>query len=257
MIYKAYAKVNIFLKVVGTRGDYHEICSRFILVKNLFDELNFVAKKSEQKFELSGDFGCELKQNTIYKAFVSLREAGFKQELDEFFSKNALHVEKHIPSFAGLGGGSSDAATFLKMVNKEVKLNLKDTELAKIGLRVGADVPFFIYGYTSANVSGIGERVEEFEERPPHVELMTPDIKCDTGEIYRAFREEYRVDLDLAHSMSKMKSAELLKRYSDTELNDLLKPALKVEKNLENYRKKDWFFSGSGSSFFRTIDKKI
>jgi len=51
--------------------------------------------------------------------------------------------------------------------------------------------------------------------------------------------------------MSKMKSEELLKIYTDIELNDLLRPALKTDKNLENYRKENWFFSGSGSSFFK------
>ena len=69
MIYKAYAKVNIFLKIVGTRGDYHELVSRFIRVENLYDELKFSDKKEDCEFELVGDFGCDLKSNTIFKAY--------------------------------------------------------------------------------------------------------------------------------------------------------------------------------------------
>jgi len=254
MIYKAFAKVNIFLKIVGTRGIYHEIKSRFILLDNLFDEMSLIPKKSAEEFELYGDFGCKQEQNTIYKAYVSLCEAGYEKESKNLFGKYALHVEKNIPSFAGLGGGSSDAATFLHMVNEKANLNLSDKELAEIGLKVGADVPFFIYRYDSANVSGIGETVEEFKEIPLRVEVFTPDIKCDTGEIYRAFRKDYKTDLELADIMSKTESRELLKKYSDIELNDLLKPALKVDKNLRNYRENSWFFSGSGSSFFKIAD---
>ncbi len=253
---KAYAKVNIFLKIVGIRGDYHEIKSRFVLVKNLFDELELVPKRTKQEFELYGDFGCELKSNTIYKAYEAFKKASFQKELVGLFEKYALHVEKNIPSFAGLGGGSSDAATFMLMVNERANLNLTDNELAKIGINVGADVPFFIFGYESANVSGIGEIVEKFDEQTLHVEIITPDIKCDTGKIYRAFREDYKIDKELALSMSNLKSEDLLENYNDMELNDLLAPALKIDKNLEKYRNKNWFLSGSGSSFFKIIDKK-
>ena len=257
MKHKAYAKVNIFLKIVGTRGNYHEIMSRFILVKNLFDELYFVEKKSDEEFELYGDFGCSLFQNTIYKAYEALKKAGFEEQISKLFKEKALHVEKNIPSFAGLGGGSSDAASFLHMVNDEANLNLNDTELAAIGLNVGADVPFFVYNFESANVAGIGEIVEKFDEKALHVEVITPDIKCDTGAIYRAFRKDYKIDIKMAQNLSKIKSEELLQIYTDLELNDLLKPALKTDENLENYRKENWFFSGSGSSFFKTVDKKI
>ncbi len=247
---KAYAKVNIFLKIVGIRGDYHEIKSRFVLVKNLFDELELIPKRTKQEFELYGDFGCELNRNTIYKAYEAFKKAGFQKELVGLFEKYALHVEKNIPSFAGLGGGSSDAATFMLMVNERANLNLTDNELAKIGINVGADVPFFIFGYESANVGGIGEVVEKFNEKAPQVEIFTPDIKCDTGKIYRAFREDYKIDRELALNMSNLQSEDLLENYNDVELNDLLTPALKIDKNLEKFRKKDWFFSGSGSSFF-------
>jgi len=251
MINKAYAKVNIFLKIVGKRGGYHELLSRFVKVQNLYDELEFKEKTTDEDFELHGEFGCALESNTIYKAYKSTCKAGYEKELKEFFLKKALHVKKNIPSFAGLGGGSSDAATFLHMVNKEANLGLSNELLAKIGLEVGADVPFFIYGYNSANVSGIGEVVKEFKEKPLHVKTMTPNIKCDTGSVYRAFRDNYSVDIELAKKMAKMSSIELLNSYDDVTLNDLFGASLNVYEKLEKYRKKDWFFSGSGSSFFK------
>jgi len=253
VISRAYAKVNIFLKIVGKRGDYHEILSRFVLVKNLYDEMEFKQKKSSDEFELIGEFGCELKANTIYKAYISTCRAGYEKELKELFAHKALHVKKNIPSFAGLGGGSSDAACFLQMINKEANLGLSDKELADIGLRVGADVPFFVYGFQSADVSGIGEVVEEFKESSLHVETFTPDIKCDTAAVYGAFRDEYRADIELAEKMTKMSSSELLDSYDAVVLNDLFGASLRVYPELEQYRKKGWFFSGSGSSFFKQI----
>lgn len=251
---KAYAKVNIFLKIVGKRENYHEIMSRFVLVNTLFDELEFTEKTTQYAFELEGEFGCALEDNTIYKAYEATCRAGYEQELKVFFSKYALHVKKNIPSFAGLGGGSSDAATFLHMINKALHLKLDNQQLAEIGLHVGADVPFFIYGYTSANVSGIGEVVEEFDEAPLHVEVFTPDIQCDTGRVYTSFREHYKIDSKLANKMKNMSSKELLKNYDDISLNDLLEAAVRVNSELENHRRKGWFFSGSGSSFFKVVE---
>ena len=250
MINRAYAKINIFLKIVGKRENYHELLSRFVLVRNLYDEMEFKTKQTNKEFELHGEFGCALESNTIFKAYLSTCKVGFEKELKEFFTYKALHVKKNIPSFAGLGGGSSDAATFLHMINKEVNLGLSNDELAKIGLEVGADIPFFIYGYDSANVSGIGEVVNEFKEKPLHVKIITPNIKCDTKSVYRAFRDNYKEDINLAEKMAKMSSIELLQSYDDITLNDLFGASLSVYKELEEYRKKDWFFSGSGSSFF-------
>ncbi|WP_331774233.1 4-(cytidine 5'-diphospho)-2-C-methyl-D-erythritol kinase [Sulfurospirillum sp. 1612] len=250
MTYHAFAKVNIFLKIVGKRGHYHELQSRFMRVENLYDVLVLTPKKTEEPFELHGEFGCALQQNTIYKAYVALQEAGFKAALTALFDRYSLTVEKHIPSFAGLGGGSSDAASFLHLVNDMAALNLDHDTLAQIGIKVGADVPFFVYNYHSANVSGIGEIVEPFEEPPLKLDVFTPNIKCNTAEIYKAFREHYKIDLELSDKMSHMKSKTLLETYQDYELNDLLSPAIKVNKQIEDYRKKDWFFSGSGSSFF-------
>ncbi len=250
MIYKAYAKVNIFLKIVALRGSYHEIVSRFMLVNDIFDELKFSEKKDNSEFELYGEFGCDLKSNTIYKAYKSLLDNGYNNVRD-FMQNYSLHVKKKIPSFAGLGGGSSDAAAFLKMINQEASLNIDDDKLAYIGSKVGADIPFFIYGYKSANVSGIGEIVEEFEEDSLDLELLTPKILCDTSKVYKEFRKEICFDIDMADILKQMQSNEIVEKFTLVELNDLFKPAKRLYRDLEKYEKKGWFFSGSGSSFFR------
>lgn len=253
MVYKAHAKVNIFLKMVGTRGNYHELLSRFMRVSTVFDELSFVPKTNVEPFELVGNFDCALQSNTLYKAFVALKEYGFSHSLDAFMQEHALHVIKNIPTGAGLGGGSSDAATFLHMLNTEAKLGLTCKELMDVGSRVGADVPFFVSGFNSANVSGIGEVVEAYEEELLELEVFTPPIECHTGRVYQTYREYFLQGMDkaLAHTMLSLPSKALLKQFSKEELNDLYAPAQKLYPELIAYAKEGWFFSGSGSSFFK------
>jgi len=252
--YKAYAKVNIFLKITGKRGDYHEILSRFVRIENLYDTLFFEPKKSEA-FKIKGHFSCDVKQNTIYKAYVALLEATHSESLERLMLTHAIVVEKQIPAFAGLGGGSSDAATYLKMCNETLHLGLSLDELAAIGAKVGADVPFFIYEYCSANVSGIGEIVELFEEPLLNIETTTPKIEISTPKVYTAFRETFYKELseEEAQQLKNMPSVEVLKHYSPQKANDLFEPALSLYKNLHKHHQEGWYFSGSGSSYFKVV----
>jgi len=256
-VYKAYAKVNIFLKITGKRGDYHEIVSRFMRLKNLYDELSFVSKTSED-FEIIGDFSCKREQNTIYKAYFALKQATNSEALEKLMRTHAVKVEKSIPAFAGLGGGSSDAATYLKMCNEVLHLGLSTKELALIGLKVGADVPFFIYGYDSANVSGIGEIVEEYKEELLNIETYTPDVQISTPKVYISYREEFYAPIDgfETQKLKETPSSEILSTMSPSEANDLFEPALREYKELKQHYRVGFHFSGSGSSFFRVKKEK-
>jgi 4-diphosphocytidyl-2-C-methyl-D-erythritol kinase len=250
--YKAYAKVNIFLKITGIRDNYHEIISRFMLVDSLYDELSFVSKDVEE-FKILGNFSCSTKQNTIYKAYKALLEYTKSNSLENLMKKYAVKVEKKIPAFAGLGGGSSNASTFLKMCNSSLNLGLSLNELATIGLKVGADVPFFIYGYQSANVSGIGEIVEEFKEDNIEFEVYTPKLEISTPKVYKSYRENFYRPLSSleVNSLKEKTSLEILQTMNANEANDLFKPAILEYAGLKKYHKNNYFFSGSGSSFFK------
>jgi 4-diphosphocytidyl-2-C-methyl-D-erythritol kinase len=255
MTKKSYAKVNIFLKIAGKRDNYHELVSRFVRVKNLYDTIEF-QKGSFEEFTLEGDFGCETKANTIYKAYLKLCEVSPKVE--ELFKNYKIVVEKNIPEFAGLGGGSSNCATVMNMINEIAKLELSKDELSKIGATIGADVPFFIYEVDSANVTGIGEIVKPFDEVVPNIQTFTPKVECNTGKIFTAFRDKFykEVSNKEAKKLLNMKSAEILKEYDLESANDLYAPAYDVYNQLkpENYNlPKNSFFSGSGSSFFYII----
>ncbi|UFS63005.1 4-(cytidine 5'-diphospho)-2-C-methyl-D-erythritol kinase [Sulfurimonas sp. HSL-3221] len=253
--YKAPAKVNIFLKITGKRGEYHEILSRFMVVEQLHDLLYFFPKEEEEEFVIDGDFACTTEQNTIYKAYRALLEATGSTELERLMQTHGIAVNKHIPAFAGLGGGSSDAATYLKMCNEVLHLGLDVSELAAIGAKVGADVPFFVYGYPSANISGIGEIVEPFAEAPLQLETRTPPIEISTPAVYNRFREGFYKELsDEAYDYyAQTDSKTLLLELSADDANDLFEPALSLYPELKEHFRHGWFFSGSGSSFFRPV----
>ena len=251
---KAYAKVNIFLKITGKRDDYHTLLSRFVKVYSLYDTIEFVPSECDT-FTIEGCDGIEREKNTIYSAYRALNERTGDLEILDFFYHHKVVVRKRIPEMAGLGGGSSDAGTFMRMVAKACNLSISIEELAEIGSTIGADLPFFIYDYDSANVSGIGEIVEPFDEKVPDIDIYTPDIECSTPEIYRIFRERFYDSRDTPDSYahwSRMRSEEILESVADPyRLNDLYEAALIASPSLREVAPEGWFFSGSGSSFFK------
>ena len=252
---KAYAKVNIFLKVTGKRADgYHLIASRFMVVEDLFDIVSFKKKDFSHSFCLEGEFTCKTSQNTVYKAYTALLEYTNSEKLREYFYEHKVVVEKNIPAFAGLGGGSSDAAAFLKMCNEVCDLRLAVEELSDIGAKVGADVPFFVYGYKSANVTGVGEIVEKFDEESLHVNTFTPRIEISTPAVYKEYSQNFYAPLSKEKIVTILQtpSSEILLKLTREEANDLYLPAKKLYPSLIEYERDGWFFSGSGSSFFQT-----
>ena len=232
---KSYAKVNIFLKIAGKRDNYHLLVSRFARVKNLYDTVEFI-EGSYDTFILEGKFGCPITSNTIYKAYMKLKE--YSLNVEEYFKMHKVYVDKNIPEFAGLGGGSSNCATFILMVNDVCNLNLSKDELSKIGASIGADVPFFIYEYDSANVTGVGEIVKEFKEEPLEIYTITPKVQCDTGKIFKEFRDKFYSEVSKEESikLQNMKSKDILKTLNQKEANDLYAPSSSVygELKLEN-----------------------
>ena len=144
------------------------------------------------------------------------------------------------------------------MANRYCNLNLSKDELCEIAVNIGADVPFFVYEYDSANVTGIGEIVEKFDEELLDIDTITPKIKCNTGEIFKVFRESFykQISDKEANKLLEMKSTEILNNFDIKEANDLFEPAISVYPELKEYTKNGWYFSGSGSSFFKVNNVK-
>ena len=253
---KAYAKVNIFLKITGHKEGYHTLLSRFMRVEDLYDTITFVPCTCET-FTIEGCEGVPLESNTIYKAYKALNAYTGDLDILNYFYTHKVVVTKRIPSQAGLGGGSSDAAAFMRLVKEVCNLILSTKELAEIGSKIGADLPFFICNYPSANVSGFGEVVEAFEEEPLSLELYTPNLGCDTTIVYKTFKQHLLKDIKLSSFIGwdTLDSKAILKTIADpVKLNDLYAASLIAYPELKNLAQQGWFFSGSGSTFFRLVN---
>ena len=154
LILKSPAKINIYLKVLKKRSDgYHELESAFQLI-NLYDELEAsITKYEEIRIECSPNT-IKLEENIIFKA-VQLVKSKYKVKQGIY-----IKLKKEIPIGAGLGGGSSNAASALLALNNLWGLEISQTNLLKLGKDLGADVPFFLNG-KNAYVSGIGDKLKE------------------------------------------------------------------------------------------------
>ena len=144
---KSYAKINVFLKIIGTRGGYHEILSRFVLIDEIYDEIEFVncekfARENKSEICIQSDRKIP-GENIIKKCALELKKLGFGAKIDDFFASHKIKITKNIPMGGGLGGGSSNAATFLREINRELNLEISRENLMQIGAKIGADVPFF------------------------------------------------------------------------------------------------------------------
>jgi len=254
--FKSYAKINLFLKMVGVRGNYHEIFSRFIKVKSLYDTFSFEKNIYGEKFYINSTFNFPQEKNIIfhtYRSLLSHLDIEKKVFVENFFKDFSLKVEKRVPMMAGLGGGSSNAATFLNMIDEVLNLDLSLNQKIEIVKNLGSDIIFFLHNSNSANLYGTGDIVEIFEEDELKIDIFTPKIECNTKSVYQNFRKNFfnisnLTDLEY---LKNQKSKDIFQNISIDFANDLFKPAQNLCPKLQNIAKDGYLFSGSGSSFFK------
>jgi 4-diphosphocytidyl-2-C-methyl-D-erythritol kinase len=171
--YPAPAKLNLFLHVLGKRADgYHELQTVFRLI-DLADRVG-IAPRADGEIRYSGELG---EDNLVVRAARLLKkQTGSPQGAD-------LALEKQIPVGGGLGGGSSDAATVLLVLNKVWSLGLSETALLSMAAKLGADVPVFVFGRNALG-EGIGERLTALELAPAWYLLLAPQVSVSTREIF-------------------------------------------------------------------------
>ncbi len=184
--FRAFAKVNYALDVLGLRGDgYHEV--RTVLQSvSLADEVEIEVGDEGFGLRVEPD-GARLgppEENTAYRAWRLLRELTG----DELPVR--VRLRKGIPAGAGLGGGSADAAAVLVGLNRLFGLGLGAEDLRELGARVGADVPFCVSGGTALG-EGAGELLTPLPPPPEHHLVLTkPSASAATTRIYRAYDDE-------------------------------------------------------------------
>ena len=259
------AKVNLFLKVLNKRPDgFHNITTVFERI-DLCDEIRF-------KLNTSGAIRIHCDhphvpcgpRNLVYRAARMLRE--------DFRVKNGvdIYLKKNIPVAAGLGGGSSNAATTLQGLNRLWKLDLTRSQLLPYARRLGSDVPFFMYDCRWALGTGRGDSIEKLviSTRLWHV-LVVPCIKLYSGEVYQGLgrREGRRKMLTKIGDNATIFLRRLRQAYvspiGEGLVNDLeevvlrLSPGLgKLQQRLKSLNAQGVMVSGSGPCVFAITETR-
>jgi 4-diphosphocytidyl-2-C-methyl-D-erythritol kinase len=172
----APAKVNLFLHVLGRRTDgYHDLQTVFRLI-DLADWID-IERRDDGQLRRSGDVIGALDDDLALRAARLLQQrTGTRHGAD-------IAISKRIPAGAGLGGGSSDAATTLIALNRLWDTGLDRAQLADLGQELGADVPFFVHG-VNAFAEGRGERLSSVTLVPAHFAVIWPQVHVSTKEIF-------------------------------------------------------------------------
>ena len=184
---KAYAKLNLGLKVLGKRNDgYHDL-SMIMVPIDLFDSVELIPADrlsiETDKWYLPLD-----KHNTVYQALQIMHET--------YATPLNYHVKlvKNIPTQAGLAGGSSDAACVINLLDEAHQLNLSMQQKIQVGKRIGADVPFCLFE-KPALVSGIGDELTFFKINTPfYLFLVKPNFGISTKQLFQAYQLNAKPD---------------------------------------------------------------
>lgn len=251
------AKINLFLHVTGRRPDgYHDLFSLMCCI-SIFDriELSFsgngiAVECAHPEVPLDQTNLAYRAAERFYKAFHGAAAPGVR-----------IHIDKKIPVAAGLGGGSSNAAAVLMGLNEHHGAPLSRSQLSDVGLSLGADVPFFLFGRPSL-AAGIGEQLEAFDMLPEyHVVVIFPGFGVSTATVFK------QLNLGLTNREKKPTKA-LLKNngfiapqhlHNDLEtVTRKTSPVIeKAKKRLADTGALGALMSGSGPSVFGLFDDEL
>lgn len=246
---RAYAKINLCLDVAGKREDgYHDL--KMIMVPINFYDVLEMHPSSETSLTLNKSYLPVNDKNTIIKAINIMKE---KYHFDMNF---ACSLQKHIPTRAGLAGGSADAAAAIRMMDRMLHLNMSEEEKIAVGKEVGADVPFCLIN-KPAYVEGIGEIISPFACTTDfEILLVKPKKGVSTKEAFEIVDNNETVHPDCM----KMKEALMTSDYEGiisslgNSLEDaaiqLVEDIKDVKEELTNRGFDGVLMSGSGSTVF-------
>lgn len=252
---KARAKINLTLNVLDKREDnYHNIESVFQKI-SLYDEL-YIEKNDENKLILKSNWkDLENDNNIISKTYNKLKN------LYPTISGVTVTLIKHIPMQAGLGGGSTDCASFIKGLNKLFSLNLTESDLINIGKTLGADVVPCMYNLVKSE--GIGDIVTPYPSSKYYVLVIKPSFSCNTKLMYekldseKSLKQEYYTN-DVLDILNKNDIPALKNK-----LYNVFEYAIDEKETLQNIKHDlintgaiSSLLSGSGSCIFGIYDSK-
>jgi len=179
------AKINLFLHIVGQRSDgYHQLQTVFQFIDHS-DTIDIKIIRGDKVELLTPIEGVNNEDNLIVKAAILLQKNILEKSTASIDLTLGAHIKvtKVLPMGGGLGGGSSNAATVLLALNKLWGANLSLTELALLGLELGADVPIFIHGF-AAFAEGVGEELTPISPKEYWYLVSKPDVSISTASVF-------------------------------------------------------------------------
>ena len=246
---KAPAKVNLCLRITGKRDDGYHLLDSIVVFTEFGDQVT-ISVAEKDNLAVTGPFADQLTgspdDNICIKALAAYRTAG------GHIGPVRVDVEKNIPVGAGLGGGSSDAAAILKGLNRLNEQPFDDSQLHKLGLSLGADVPACLVG-SSLRMQGIGELITPIKDvKPCHMLLANPGKPLATIDVFRALGADNLAD-KTALSSEIMQAEDIVKAGNSLEpaaiglmpeIGDLM-GMLRASEHVQAVR-----MSGSGATCF-------
>lgn len=248
---EAPAKVNLFLDIKGRRDDgYHEIETVMHLI-DWKDGIRISLCEEGINVRCSDPSIPGGEGNLAYKAAkLFLENCGIKKGV-------AIYLDKKIPSEAGLGGGSSDAAYVLKGLNELLGCNIPQNELSSWASKIGSDVPFFIFEKTALS-AGRGEIISPLKnENILYMLLVKPDFSVSTPQAYRLFKKEEVKEMpDLKAFLAGWENCDIIS-IAENMVNVLETPVIKIYPQIAEIKEDlkaagalNALMSGSGSAVF-------
>ena len=237
----APAKLNLFLHITGRRADgYHELQTVFQFI-DLQDTITLANRSDQQINRVTRWSEVAEEDDLMVRAAQKLANScGISAGVD-------IAIEKHIPMGAGLGGGSSDAATVLCGLNLLWGLDLSNRELADIGITLGADVPIFIHGH-AAWAEGTGEILTSIDPPEDNYLLIVPPAHVSTAEIFN--------HPALTRDSSPIKIADFLEGQGHNDLEAVVRQEYPVIDDTMNWLQhfSNARMTGTGAGVFITTD---
>jgi 4-diphosphocytidyl-2-C-methyl-D-erythritol kinase len=251
----SFAKINLYLKVLGKRDDgFHELCTVFQTV-SLHDDLTF---EEDEKLI----FTCDDAAIPIGDDNLVVKAAGILRDNYGVTKGAKIHLQKRIPAPGGLGGGSSNAAVTLLGLAKLWEINITQEELTRTGRELGSDVPFFLHGGRAIG-TGWGEEITPIDQTPEkYILIVTPDVEISTREAFARLEAPRLTPEALKSNLIVCRfEAESLDLRHTALINDFEKSVFetapevgRVKERLLELGAAQALMSGSGASVFGIFD---
>ena len=249
MMVKSNAKLNLNLKVVGKIGNLHELESIMVPI-NLYDYIEIKESKEDRIFGMDIPF----ETNLLYKALCKVRSL-FK--IDRHIE---ITIDKNIPIFSGMGGGSGNAAAVILALNELWNLKMTTDEMVSIGKEIGSDVPFFIINKPSY-VYGTGEKIVQINNFPKvRGVLVFDDDKASTKEVFEnvdkfpfSNKKEVGIENEMDYSIYNIEYVNDLEKGLDEGMYEKVQT---IKSDLKSYGALYTLMTGSGGCVFGVFENE-